>query len=75
MYENRFGMFIHWGIYALTECHEQAFARCDMAREEYESLAGRFDPVRFDALDIVRTAKAAGMPTSTLRRTRKCCCC
>ncbi len=61
MYDNKFGLFIHWGIYALTECHEQALARCDMAREEYERLAERFDPVNFDAGEIVRTAKAAGM--------------
>ena len=61
MYDNKFGLFIHWGIYALTECHEQALARCDMAREEYERLAECFAPVNFDAADIVRTAKAAGM--------------
>ncbi|MBR3691119.1 MAG: alpha-L-fucosidase [Clostridia bacterium] len=61
MYDNKLGLFIHWGIYALTECHEQAFARLNMSREEYEGLAARFNPVKFDAERIARMAKAAGM--------------
>ena len=37
-HENKFGMFIHWGFYALTGIQEQAFARMDIPREKYEAL-------------------------------------
>ena len=47
-HENRFGLFIHWGLYALTGIQEQAFARMNMPREEYESLMHRFNPVQYD---------------------------
>ena len=30
--EARFGMFVHWGIYAQLGLHEQAFARYDIDR-------------------------------------------
>lgn len=59
--ENRFGMFVHWGIYALTGLHEQAFARYDMDRSEYEALASKFNPTKFDADALVHLAKEAGM--------------
>ena len=59
--ENRFGMFVHWGIYALTGEHEQAFARCDMPREEYDALARAFNPVGYDPEEWVLLAKEAGM--------------
>jgi len=60
-YENKLGMFIHWGIYALTELHEQAFARYDLDRTEYESLMHRFNPVDYDPEEWVLLAKRAGM--------------
>ena len=60
-HQNKFGMFIHWGIYALTELQEQAFARYDMDREEYESLAAKFNPEKYDPEEWVLLAKNAGM--------------
>lgn len=60
-HENRFGLFIHWGVYALTGLHEQALARYGMAREEYERLKDDFNPVRFDPEAWVLLAKNAGM--------------
>ena len=60
-HENKFGMFIHWGIYALTELHEQALARYGMKNAEYEALAKRFDPVNYDPEGWVLLAKEAGM--------------
>jgi len=59
--KNYFGMFVHWGIYAQLEDHEQAFARRDMDRAEYESLASAFNPILYDPEDWVLTAKRAGM--------------
>ena len=57
VFDNKLGLFVHWGIYALTGVQEQAFARLDLPREEYEALATRFNPVRFDPDDIVLLAK------------------
>ncbi|MBE6591759.1 MAG: glycoside hydrolase [Ruminococcaceae bacterium] len=61
MANNKFGMFIHWGLYALTEIQDQAFVRFDMDRAEYESLAKKFDPVKYDPEKWVLLAKSAGM--------------
>ena len=60
-FHNRFGLFIHWGIYAQTGLHEQAFARYDLPSEEYERNRERFNPVRYDPDQWVRLAKEAGM--------------
>ena len=60
-HENRFGMFIHWGIYALTKSHEQAFARCGIGRAEYEALQHQFNPVEYDPEKWVLLAKENGM--------------
>ena len=59
--ENKFGLFIHWGIYSLTGIQEQAFARANLNREEYEALAERFDPTDYDPEEWVKSAKNAGM--------------
>jgi len=60
-HENKFGMFIHWGIYALTQLQEQAYARYDIPREEYEALAKQFNPEQYDPEEWVLLAKNAGM--------------
>jgi len=60
-HENKFGMFIHWGLYALTGVQEQAFARMNMPREEYDALMHKFDPVKYDPEAWVLLAKSAGM--------------
>lgn len=60
-HENKFGMFIHWGLYAQTELQDQAIVRYDMKREDYESLINKFNPVRYDPEKWVLLAKEAGM--------------
>ncbi len=60
-FKNKFGMFIHWGIYALTGLQEQAFVRYNMKREEYEALAKEFNPVDYNPKEWVKLAKEAGM--------------
>jgi alpha-L-fucosidase len=67
----RFGMFIHWGIYAVPageykgarskEIGEWIMSWANIPRSEYEQFASRFDPVKFNAAEWVRTAKDAGM--------------
>ena len=60
-HENKLGMFIHWGPYAMTGLHEQALARYDMSHEEYENMARNFNPTKYDPESWVLLAKEAGM--------------
>jgi alpha-L-fucosidase len=70
--EARFGMFIHWGLYAIpagvwkNNVHAEGYSEWIMFAEkipvkEYELLAERFNPVKFDAKAWVAIAKKAGM--------------
>jgi alpha-L-fucosidase len=69
--DSRFAMFIHWGLYSELGGHwngkayygisEWIMNRARIPVAEYEKVAGRFNPVAFDAREWVRTAKAAGM--------------
>ena len=45
-HENKFGMFIHWGIYAQSGLQEQALARYDLKNEDYEKLQHSFSRAR-----------------------------
>ncbi len=58
--EARFGMFIHFGLYALLGRGEWVMYHEDIPREEYEKLARRFNPKRFNADEWVETAKRCG---------------
>ena len=60
-FEKRFGMFIHWGIYSLTEWQEQVLWRGGMKRKDYEPLMNRFNPVQFDPDAWLDVAQEAGM--------------
>lgn len=59
--QNRFGMFIHWGLYALPAVHEQVLARGNWKHEDYEALMHRFDPMNYDPEAWVRLARDCGM--------------
>lgn len=37
-HDNKFGMFIHWGLYAVTGVQDQVYARMNWPREKYEAL-------------------------------------
>ena len=59
--QNRFGLFIHWGLYAIPAVHEQVLARGDWKHEDYEALMSSFDPVHYDPEAWVRLARDCGM--------------
>jgi alpha-L-fucosidase len=69
--EAKYGMFIHWGLYAVPagEWHGQRclglgewlMNRCKVPVKDYEQLAKQFNPVKFDPDAWVQLAQDAGM--------------
>ena len=57
----RFGMFIHWGLYALLGRGEWVMYNEAIDKDEYRELMKSFTAERFDAEKWAETAKAAGM--------------
>jgi alpha-L-fucosidase len=64
--ERRFGMFIHWGLYAIPGWHEQMEWRGRMPRKEYEPLIHQFNPVKFDPDQWFDFAKSIGIEFVTV---------
>ncbi|MCM8817390.1 MAG: alpha-L-fucosidase [Candidatus Omnitrophica bacterium] len=58
---DRFGMFIHWGIYAMPARHEWVKQREEMSDEKYDIYFKYFNPDLFDATQWAKIAKQAGM--------------
>jgi alpha-L-fucosidase len=59
--EARFGMFIHWGTYALAARHEWVKNFERIPDEEYQKYFEHFNPDLYDPAAWARTAKNAGM--------------
>ncbi|MFZ2054089.1 MAG: alpha-L-fucosidase [Candidatus Aminicenantales bacterium] len=57
----RFGLFIHWGLYALPARHEWVKNRETITDEEYQKYFEHFNPDLFEPKEWARLAKAAGM--------------
>lgn len=58
---DRFGLFIHWGIYAAAARHEWVKQRERMTDADYRPYFDHFDPDLYDPATWAREAKAAGM--------------
>ncbi|MCM2374454.1 alpha-L-fucosidase [Aporhodopirellula aestuarii] len=71
--EGNYAMFIHWGLYSQlgNKVDEKTYygigewimnkRMADIPIARYKKLAGTFNPVKFDANEIARIAKDAGM--------------
>ena len=59
--EARFGMFIHWGLYAQAARHEWVKKRERISDEDYQKYFEMFNPDLFDPAEWAKKAKAAGM--------------
>ncbi len=67
----RFGMFIHWGLYAVPAgwwngkrvpgIGEWIMNNAKIPVDQYAALASKFDPVKFNAQTWIHIAQAAGM--------------
>jgi alpha-L-fucosidase len=57
----KFGLFVHWGLYAIPARGEWVMFAEKIAPEQYAKLADEFEPRRYDPADWVLAAKAAGM--------------
>ena len=58
--DDRFGIFIHWGIYSMFAQGEWYLQNAGLDRDEYAKAADAFYPHRFDAKEWVAAVKASG---------------
>ncbi|SHF64154.1 alpha-L-fucosidase [Caldanaerobius fijiensis DSM 17918] len=59
--EARFGMFIHWGLYAIPARGEWVRSHEKMSIEEYQPFFEEFNPVNYEPHKWAKAAKEAGM--------------
>ncbi len=62
----RFGMFIHWGLYALPARHEWVKNKEKITNEDYQKYFDLFDPDLYDPKEWAKKAKEAGMKYAVL---------
>ena len=59
--DDKYGMFIHWGLFSLPSDGEWVMNNRNIKVTDYKRLLRGFNPVDFDAAKWVATAKNAGM--------------
>ncbi len=62
----RFGMFIHWGLYAIPARGEWVRSTEEMTDEDYEPYFREFDPVDYDPKKWAKLCREAGMKYAVL---------
>jgi len=60
-FQRRYGLFIHWGLYAIEGWHEQDQWRRRIPRADYVKLASRWNPSKFDPDAWLDVAERNGM--------------
>ncbi len=63
---DRFGMFIHWGLYSLPARHEWVKSNERITDEAYQKYFDVFNPDLFEPKKWAKEAKAAGMKYAVL---------
>jgi len=63
---DRFGMFIHWGLYAIPARGEWVRSHERLSIEDYQPFFQEFNPVNYDPRKWARVAKEAGMKYAVL---------
>ena len=63
---DKFGMFIHWGVYSILGDAEWVMTNQNIKVNRYELLPTFFNPIEFDAKEVVKLAKNAGMKYITI---------
>lgn len=58
---DRFGMFIHWGLYALPARHEWVKKNERLTNEQYQKYFDHFNPDLYNPKEWAKKAKGAGM--------------
>ena len=58
--DNKFGIFLHWGLYSMRAQGEWVMTNQNLNHLEYRKLASGFYPSRFDAAEWVAAIKASG---------------
>ena len=58
---DRFGMFIHFGLYAMPARHEWVKTNEKISEEHYDLYFKHFNPDLYDPKEWAKQAKAAGM--------------
>jgi alpha-L-fucosidase len=58
---DRFGLFIHWGLYALPARHEWVKQKEEIPDDVYDAYYRHFNPDLYDPTIWARAAKSAGM--------------
>ncbi len=58
---DRFGMFIHWGLYSMPGRHEWVRNYEEIPNEDYEKYFEQFNPDLFNPKEWAKAAREAGM--------------
>ena len=59
--KDRFGMFIHWGLYSIPARGEWIRSNDKMSKEDYQVYFDEFNPINYNPQAWARAAKEAGM--------------
>lgn len=64
--KDRFGMFIHWGLYAIPARGEWIRSVEKISVEDYQKYFDEFDPIDYNPKEWARLCKQAGMKYAVL---------